>query len=205
VDFPFTPKVRGRKVAESIRAYGTSLFRQIFADPQARDQYRQATQQGLHSIQLEIAGSVAFHRLHWEALHDPELDLPLALQAPIIRQNRVSQVFPSAMQPSKTINILVVVARPGGSRDVGYRTISRPLVEELARMKQPINVTLLRPGTYQALDAHGCGTSFCKPCYLLFIWFLNSLAFSRAVSSPSDAALSGSNVTPKTERSTRRR
>jgi len=151
---PFTPPVRGQKVAQSIRSYGESLFRQIFADPQALYHYRQAAQEGLHTIQLEIAGSVGFHRLHWEALHDPELDLPLALNAPMIRRNLVSQTFPAAMQPSTTINMLLVVARPAGSRDVGYRTISRPLVEELARTKQPVAITLLRPGTYQALDTH---------------------------------------------------
>src|SRR5262249_8060486 len=62
--------------------------------------------------------------------------------------------FPAAMQPSTTINILVVVARPRGARDVGYRTISRPLVEEFTKRKEPVSVTLLRPGTYQALGAH---------------------------------------------------
>jgi tetratricopeptide (TPR) repeat protein len=152
--FPFTNAVRARDAAKSIRNYGKTLFDGIFHDPQALLQYRQATlDAGLHTIQLEIAGSSSFHRLHWEALNDPVLGI-VALHAPIIRQNLTPQTFPSTMQPSTTINILVVVARPAGSRDVGYRTISRPLVEELAKMKQPVSVTLLRPGTYQALKTH---------------------------------------------------
>src|SRR5262249_31641911 len=92
--FPFTPKVRARNVAESIRTYGMTLFMQIFADPQALLQYRQIIQQGLHTIQLEIAGSSSFHRLHWEALFDPQLGHALALHAPIIRRNLVPQMFP---------------------------------------------------------------------------------------------------------------
>src|SRR6266516_565750 len=138
--FPFTPRVRARNAAASIRTYGESLFKQIFADPQALLQYRLAIQQGLHTIQLEIAGSSSFHRLHWEALYDPQLGHELALHAPIIRRNLVPQTFPASMQPSKTINILVIVARPAGSRDVGYRTISRPLVDELAKRRQPIRI-----------------------------------------------------------------
>jgi len=114
VDFPFTPPVRARKVAEQIRVYGESLFTQIFADPQALQQYRKALESGLHTIQIEIAGSVPFHRLHWEALHDSQLHLALALHVPIIRQNREQQRFPSTLQPSTAINILVVVARPAG-------------------------------------------------------------------------------------------
>ena len=152
--FPFTQTVRARTTAESIRTYGEFLFSQIFADPQVLLQYRQATQHGLHTIQLEIAGSSSFHRLHWEALYDPQLGHELALHVPIIRQNLTPQAFAAAMQPSATINILVVVARPAGSRDVGYRTISRPLVEELSKRREPISITLLRPGTYQELQAH---------------------------------------------------
>lgn len=152
--FPFTPQVRARNVAASIRTYGISLFNQIFAEPKALLQYRQAIESGLHAIQLEIVGTSSFHRLHWEALHDPDLNLVLALHAPIIRQNRKPQTWTATVQPSTTINILVVVARPAGSRDVGYRTISRPLVEQLTKMKPPINVTLLRPGTYKELAAY---------------------------------------------------
>ncbi len=152
--FPFTQTVRARTAAESIRPYGEALFSQIFADPQALLQYRQAIQKGLHTIRLEIAGSASFHRLHWEALYDPQLGHQLALHAPIIRQNQTPQAFAATMQEAQTINILVVVARPAGSRDVGYRTISRPLVEELSKRREPISITLLRPGTYQELQAH---------------------------------------------------
>ena len=58
------------------------------------------------------------------------------------------------MQLSPTINLLVVTARPFGKGDVGYRTISQPLVETLRKAKLPVKVDILRPGTYEALENH---------------------------------------------------
>lgn len=152
--FPFTQDVRAKNVAKSIQLYGESLFTQVFADPSALAAYKQARQQGLHTLQIEIAGSSAFHCMHWEALYDPEFEEYLSLHAAMVRKNITPQTSPATMQPAPTINVLVVVARPGGSRDVGYRTISRPLMDELEKTKLPVEVTLLRPGTYQALVTH---------------------------------------------------
>ena len=38
--------------------------------------------------------------------------------------------------------------------DVVYRTISRPLVEAIRNAKLRVNIELLRPGTYEALERH---------------------------------------------------
>jgi hypothetical protein len=50
-----------------------------------------------------------------------------------------------------TLNLLVVTARPGGAGDVGYRTITRPLLEALGRARLRVDVDLVRPGTWKAL------------------------------------------------------
>ncbi len=77
------------------------------------------------------------------------------------------------MNASAVVNLLVVVARPDEENDVGYRTISRPLVEAIGQSDLRVNVDILRPGTYEALvkqlaekgegyyhivhfDMHGC-------------------------------------------------
>ena len=52
------------------------------------------------------------------------------------------------------MNIVVVTARPDGPRDVGYRTISRPLLDALRTAGLPVTVDLVRPGTWQALRDH---------------------------------------------------
>ncbi|GHO73952.1 hypothetical protein KSD_17230 [Ktedonobacter sp. SOSP1-85] len=154
LSLPFLETVRAQKAARSIREYGEILFKQIFADPRALASYQQARMGGLETLRIEIAGSPIFDRLHWEALYDPELKEFLALYASVWRQNIAPQTFPADMRSSTTINILVVVARPAGAQDVGYRTISRPLLDALKEIPQPVRLTLLRPGTYRALDEH---------------------------------------------------
>jgi hypothetical protein len=152
--FPFTRQVEAQQAAASVVAYGESLFKQVFADPDAYARYKEALQAGLSRLQLEILASPKspqFHALHWEALKDPRLPQPLSVQATMVRKNLVPQVVRATVRPSPTINVLVVTARPLGQRDVAYRTISRPLVEGLRQADVPVQVELLRPGSYQAL------------------------------------------------------
>jgi len=165
VRFPFTRQVQAREAAGSIMAYGEALFDQVFADRRAYARYQEALQGGIEHLVFEVAGSPGFHALHWEALKDPDLPQALALQAPVVRRNLRPQAVRAGVRVSPTINLLVVTARPGGARDVGYRTISRPLVEGLRRAGVPVRVDILRPGTYRALvdhleairDEHGSG------------------------------------------------
>ncbi len=154
VSFPFNKERDAQRAAKSITDYGERLFKQIFADPGAFISYRQCIQAGLNTLQLEIAGSPEFHRLHWEALKDPQLPQPLALHAPVVRKNLVPQVLSAAVRPSPTINLLLVTARPFGASDQAYRTISNPLVELLRQANLRVQIEILRPGTYQALDQH---------------------------------------------------
>ncbi len=153
--FPFTRKVRANKAAASITSYGEALFKQIFlSNSDVYADYRSLVKAGLSALSIEIAGTAQFHMLHWEALKDPNLALPLSLQAMIVRKNLRPQSQPSTLRPSPTINLLIVTARPSGQRDVGYRTISRPLVEALRSANLPVQIELLRPGTYRALENH---------------------------------------------------
>jgi len=152
--FPFMRKVQAKTAADSVVTYGETLFKQVFADPEAYVAYKQRLQARLNTLQIEIAGSPQFHALHWEALKDPKLPQPLALQATMVRQNLKPQIVHATVRTSPTINVLLVTARPYGKRDVGYRTISRPLVEILRQANMPVRVEILRPGTYKALENH---------------------------------------------------
>ena len=87
-------------------------------------------------------------------MKDPKLAQPLALQAAMFRKNIQPQTQAISLRPSPTINLLIVTARPSGKRDVGYRTISRPLIDVLNRTSLPVQVEILRPGTYRALENH---------------------------------------------------
>lgn len=153
--FPFLEGIRVDKAEKSIIAYGQALFEQVFKDRDAHSQYAQARQNGIENIQFEIEGSPEFfHLLHWEALRDPKWPGPFVLDAPMVRSIKQPSVIRAQCQLSPTINLLIVTARPDGRKDVGYRTISRPLVEGMQQAKLPVRIDILRPGTYQALTDH---------------------------------------------------
>ncbi len=152
--FPFTNKVRAQHAANSITTYGEHLFKQVFGDAEIYAEYKAILKSGLSNLHIEIAGSPQFHALHWEAMRDPKTQQLLALHATILRKNIKPQTLALSAQPSPTINLLIATARPSGRRDVGYRTISRPLVEALDSANIPVQVEILRPGTYKALENH---------------------------------------------------
>lgn len=163
--FPFTKQIMAQEARTSIKTYGESLFEQVFANRNAFGRYSQARQQGINDISFEIIGSSEFHRLHWEALKDPNLPTPFVLENPMVRSTFQPPIIDAQNQSSPTINLLIVTSRPSGKMDVGYRTISQPLVDGLRNANIPIQIDIVRPGTYDALidhltnvrDRHGVG------------------------------------------------
>ncbi|MEA5580283.1 tetratricopeptide repeat protein [Nodularia harveyana UHCC-0300] len=156
VTFPFSDTVIAERAAASVKIYGESLFKQVFqTDFNAYSLYRQL-RGNLSQVQIEIvAKTPEFHAIHWEALQDPDLSRPLAVDCVMLRKNvKPAPPVSANVQTSAVINLLVVVARPDEERDVGYRTISRPLLELIDNSNLRVNVELLRPGTYESLSKH---------------------------------------------------
>ncbi|MDM8558071.1 tetratricopeptide repeat protein, partial [Candidatus Parabeggiatoa sp. HSG14] len=147
--FPFIKQVEFAQAAATVPRYGEDLFEQVFSHRRAYTDYSNALQ--ATDLEIEIVGSPAFHQLHWEALKESDSDHALALHYPIIRKSVGHPPPMVAGQESATLNVLLVTARPNGKHDVGYRTISRPLVKMLQNANLPVKVDILRPGTYQAL------------------------------------------------------
>ena len=156
--FPFVEEVRFREAAASVERYGEDLFAQVFRSGDDSHEiyarYKAGLGAGGGEVMFEIAGSPAFHGLHWEALKDPDQPRPFAVDSTMVRKNLRPQGTAAGMPSSPTLNVLLVTARPSGGRDVGYRTISRPLVEMLRRAEQPVRLEILRPGTWEALSRH---------------------------------------------------
>src|SRR2546422_10842498 len=46
----------------------------------------------------------------------------------------------------------MVISRPRGVNDIGYRTIARPLMQQLVAIRDQVDLVLLRPPTLEALD-----------------------------------------------------
>jgi tetratricopeptide (TPR) repeat protein len=153
--YPMLDKVKAARVAESVKAYGEKLFEQVFkANFDAYSEYRQLRGK-LAQVQIEIESQTPeFQALHWEALCDPDLPRPFAVDCVMLRKSTKPASVPAQVQPSPVINLLVVTARPKEEKDVGYRTISRPLIEVIEQSQLRVKVELLRPGTYEALERH---------------------------------------------------
>jgi hypothetical protein len=91
--------------------------------------------------------------LPWELMADPEGAVPLALG-----MAGVSRVIPGADDgegavdvPGGRLRVLMVICRPSGAADVGYRMIARPLLQRLAATGGDVDLVVLRPPTLDAL------------------------------------------------------
>ena len=150
--FPFNGQVRAQQAAKSIQDYGEALFAQLFADIDLYASYKQAQQSGLQDLAFEIMGSPEnIYSLHWEALKDPKLSDAFSVRSAMIRKTFKASLFAARTNPSPTLNILLITARPKEAEDVSYRTISRPLVESMHKSGIPLSIDLVRPGTFRAL------------------------------------------------------
>jgi hypothetical protein len=153
--YPMLDKVKAEQAADSVKTYGEKLFEQVFkTNFEAYSEYRQLRGK-LNQVQIEIEGQIPeFQALHWEALRDPELPRSLALDCVMLRKHVKPVPVSACVQSSPWINLLMVTARPKQENDIGYRTISRPLIEAIEKCQLRVKVELLRPGTYEALERH---------------------------------------------------
>jgi tetratricopeptide (TPR) repeat protein len=152
--YPIVDTVKAERAKNSVKTYGEKLFDQVFQDRKAYSKYQQL-KNNLGQLQIEIVSKTPeFQALHWEALRDPDFPRPLAIDCVMLRKSVNSAVGSVNLPPSSVINLLVVVARPDEEKDVGYRTISRPMLELIENGQLRVKVELLRPGTFQALSQH---------------------------------------------------
>jgi len=126
-------RVSRQAVSERFLSFPYGLFEQVFRqNPDAYSDYKQACRSGLTTLRIEIEGnSPDFQALHWESLKDPQQPKPFAVEGVFTRKRVQRSLLDVDLKPSPVINLLVVTARPDEESDVGYRTISRPLIEAI--------------------------------------------------------------------------
>ena len=153
--YPMLSTVKANRAANSVQTYGENLFEQVFkSDFNAYGEYHNLRGK-LSELRIVIESqSPEFQGLHWEALKDADFPRPLSVECIMLRKQIGFTSIPANIPPSPTLNLLVVTARPDEERDIGYRTISRPLVELVDNSQIPVKVDILRPGTYEALAKH---------------------------------------------------
>ncbi len=153
--YPMLDNIKADRAKASVREYGKELFRQVFkSNSEAYANYSDL-KPNLSQLTIEIASiNPEFQAIHWEALQDPELEHPFAIDTILIRKGIQPKQVEVKVKESPTINLLVVVARPNAEYDIPHRTISRPLVETIRKAKLRVNIEILRPSTYEALAKH---------------------------------------------------
>lgn len=156
LDYPFSPDTeRADRLLAALNAWGQTAFTSLFASGRGRDYFHDATRDGAEQLRLHISSDdPAVLGWPWEALRDPGGGL-VVLESLVERTlNRLRDPIPLPEGlPKDRVNILLVTARPYAA-DVSYRSISRTLVELIAKQGLPAEVTVLRPPTFERLREH---------------------------------------------------
>ena len=145
---------RGEQVTQRLTGWGRAGFAALFerGSRQARDMYVRLRDRG-GVAEIVVRSSVAeLLGLPWELLADPARPAPLALDGVRIRRalptGDLAGTFPVA---GERLRVLMVISRPAGTGDVGYRMVARPLLQRLDAVRGEVDLVVLRPPTLQRL------------------------------------------------------
>ena len=137
------PAVRGSWPGGGIRFSG-----RCSAPGPARDAYQRARDRGLEVVFRSADPGLL--GLPWELMRDGAG--PVALGAGgISRSLPVAGGAGTLEVPGGRLRVLMVISRPAGTRDVGYQMVARPLLERLDAVRGEVDLTVLRPPTFDAL------------------------------------------------------
>ncbi|MCP5103519.1 MAG: CHAT domain-containing protein [bacterium] len=151
---PYTEREKAKRAAKSIPAYGETLFARLFADPDARAEWRKLVN-GLETVRVQVfSQNRDFQALHWEALKDPDETAACCLNGVEFVRTSPAKTPALEVETGTCLNVLMVTARPGGKADIAYRTITRPVVETVEKTRMRVGVHLLRPPTFRELKDH---------------------------------------------------
>jgi tetratricopeptide (TPR) repeat protein len=144
---------RGGEVEARFPEWGQRLFATLFGESgPAHDAYMAARG---HGGGLEIAlvsDSAQWLGLPWELMRDPSRPAPLVLDQVVVTRSLPStDLVESFDVAGSRLRVLMVISRPEGPSDVGYQMVARPLLERLEAVRGTVELTVLRPPTFQQL------------------------------------------------------
>jgi tetratricopeptide (TPR) repeat protein len=143
---------RGPETERRLVPWGEAVFGALFGSGPARDAYQQirARRSGLQMIFRSASADLL--GLPWELMRDPSRGQPLALEAAgIDRSLPTGDLGASFEVPGGRLRVLMVISRPSGAADVGFRMVARPLLHRLTAVRGNVDLVVLRPPTLDAL------------------------------------------------------
>lgn len=145
-----------KKIEQQLQAWGQQLFDLVFrSSEKAREFFQEATRAGLDKCEISIVSdNPAVLNLPWELLFTPDYQFLAPLLAGMYRSLSEYAVRADMGEMSdEQLNILLVIARPYGERDINFQTIARPMLEALKPIQKQVNLTVLRPPSLKQFEA----------------------------------------------------
>jgi tetratricopeptide (TPR) repeat protein len=140
---------RGPVVQGKLAGWGEQVFESLFGGSSARDAYLRARDRGLQVVfRSAEPGLLA---LPWELMRDEAGPVALAKEG-ISRSLPATGSMGTLEVPGERLRVLMVIARPAGTDDVGHQMVARPLLERLDAVRGEVELKVLRPPTFDALS-----------------------------------------------------
>jgi tetratricopeptide (TPR) repeat protein len=144
---------RGDQIAGRLSDWGTALFDAVFGTGPGRDVYTTLRARTATTELIVRSPLPAVLGLPWELLRDPARPTPLALDLAGMSRSLPGEGLPAPQQAAgELLRVLMVIARPRGADDVGYRMVARPLLQRLDAVRGQVELVVLRPPTLDALQ-----------------------------------------------------
>ena len=145
-----------KKVEQHLREWGQELFELVFrSNEKGREFFQEAVREGLDRCEIGIiSDEPKILNLPWELLYSPDYQYIAPLLAGMYRSlsnHKVSAPWENRRDGDK-LNILLVIARPYGERDVSFKTIARPMLAALQPIRSQINLKVLRPPSFEEFE-----------------------------------------------------
>jgi tetratricopeptide (TPR) repeat protein len=145
---------RGQRIEAVLPEWGQAVFTSVFGGGLARDAYMRVRARRRPVEVVFRSASPGLLALPWELMVDPNGMMPLALDvAGVSRSLPVAETAETVAVPGGRLRVLMVISRPAGTGDVGYRIIARPLLERLEAVRGGVDLVVLRPPTLETLGA----------------------------------------------------
>jgi tetratricopeptide (TPR) repeat protein len=149
------PKIAAR-IEKRMAEIGVELFEAIFQSGEDGRDLWATLRALLNETRVEIVTEVReAAAIPWELIRDPKTDTPLALRAQSFVRAQPTPAQPVRLlsQESGPIRILLVICRPGGRKDVPFRSVAARLIKGLTgSARQAFQLDVLRPPTFERLS-----------------------------------------------------
>ncbi|NJM74395.1 MAG: CHAT domain-containing protein, partial [Scytonema sp. RU_4_4] len=147
---------KAAKIEQRLQTWGEQLFELVFrSSEKAREFFQAATYDGLHNCELVITSDdPTVLNLPWELLYSTSDRQFLAPTLAGMSRSLSEYAVRAEMSPlpQDKLNILLVIARPYGEKDIALKTIARPLLDSVSQIRQKVNIKVLRPPSFEEFE-----------------------------------------------------